>query len=60
MPGTGEWEWEPGVGVAGVTEIIVLATGDGGGKVEGLGVLTVSSCKMWSVSVNDEPIISTS
>ena len=41
--GTGTWEWGPGVGVAGVTEIIVLATGDGGGKVEGLGVLTVSS-----------------
>lgn len=40
---TGTGEWEPGVGVAGVTEIIVFATGDGGGKVEGLGVLTVSS-----------------
>ena len=42
--GSGTGECEPGVGVAGVTEIIVLATGDtGGGKVEGLGVLTVSS-----------------
>ena len=40
---SGTGEWGPGVGVAGVTEIIVLATGDGGGKVEGLGVLTVSS-----------------
>ena len=39
------------MGVAGVTDIIVLATGDGGGKVEGLGVLTVSSWNVISLHI---------